>query len=105
MIEAKIDITISIPELTAVLTPQEIKKFGGCMPISNEDIEDYDPADKAESKTVKVHPKAEMSLALQSVSAELLKDMCKNRDSCKGCLFTDEKGRCTINTRPEFWRI
>lgn len=103
MIEAKIDITISIPELTAVLTPQEIKKIGGCMPIRNEDIEDYDPADKAESTTVKVHPKAEMNLALQSLSANLLKNTCKDRDSCKGCLFYDEG--CKIRTRPELWRI
>lgn len=105
MIEAKIDITISIPELTAVLTPQEIKKFGGWMPIRNEDIEDYDPADEAESKkqTVKVHPKAEMNLALQSLSAKLLKDMCKGRGYCTGCLFYDEG--CTINTEPALWRI
>ena len=105
MIEAKIDITISIPELTAVLTPQEIKKFGGWMPIRNEDIEDYDPADKAESKTVKVHPKGDMHLALQSLSAKLLKDTCKDRDCCKGCLFSDETGRCKIVNRPELWRI
>ena len=103
MIEAKIDITISIPELTAVLTPQEIKKFGGCMPIRNEDIEDYDPADKAESKTVKVHPKAEMDLALQSLSAKLLKDMCRGRDYCTGCLFDDEG--CKIQNCPTIWRI
>lgn len=103
MIEAKIDITISIPELTAVLTPQEIKKFGGCMPIRNKDLEDDDAADKAESKTVKVHPKAEMNLALQSLSAKLLKDMCKDKKFCSSCSFFDEE--CKIENRPELWRI
>lgn len=102
MIEAKIDITINIPELTPELK-QEIKGFRGRTPIRNEDLEDYDPADKAETKTVTVFPKAEMTLGLQSLSAQLLKDMCKNRNFCTGCLFFDE--RCTINNRPELWRI
>ena len=104
MIEAKIDITINISELASD-SQQEINRFGGWIPVRNEDLEDYDPElYKAKIKTERVYPKGEMNLALQSLSAELLKDMCKDRDSCKGCLFSDEKGRCTIR-RPEFWRI
>lgn len=105
MIEAKIDITINIPELTPELQ-QEIEKFGGRMPIRNVDLEDYDPElYKAKIKTARVYPKGDMHLALQSLSAKQLKDMCKNRDSCNGCLFSDETGKCTINIRPELWRI
>lgn len=102
MIEAKIDITINIPELASD-SQQEIKAFGGLMPIRNEDLEDCDP--EIYKAKVKVHPKAEMDLELQSLSAKLLKYMCKGRDSCKECLFSDETGRCKIVNRPEFWRI
>lgn len=102
MIEVKVDITINISELTPELQP-EIKKFGGWIPIKSEDLEDYDPADKAESKIERVYPKGEMTTALQSLSAKLLKDMCKGRGYCTGCLFYDEG--CKIRTRPELWRI
>lgn len=104
MIEVKIDITINIPELASD-SQQETNRFEGRMPIRNEDLEDYDPADKAESKTARVYPKGDMHLALQSLSAKLLKDTCKDRDSCKGCLFSDERGRCKLVNRPELWRI
>lgn len=102
MIEAKIDITINISELASD-SQQEIKAFGGWIPIRSEDLEDYDPADKAESKIERVYPKGEMTLAMQSLSAKLLKDMCKDRGYCTGCLFYDEG--CKIRTRPELWRI
>lgn len=100
MIEVKIDTTINIPELASD-SQQEIKAFGGYMPIRSEDIEDYDP--EIYKAKVKVHPKAEMNLELQQLSAKLLKDMCKDKKFCSGCSFYDEG--CKIANRPELWRI
>ena len=102
MIDAKIDIMINISELASD-SQQEIKAFGGRTPIRSEDLEDYDPTDKAE--TVTIYPKAQMQKQLLLLSAKLLKDMCKDRGFCKGCLFSDETGKCTFNVSPEVWRI
>lgn len=102
MIEVKIDTTINITELASD-SQQEIKAFGGYMPIRNEYLEDYDP--EIYKAKVKVQPKDKMNLELQQLSAKLLKDMCKGRDSCKECLFSDETGSCKIVNRPDLWRI